>query len=434
MSTLLRLLNFRSRTLKVGHVALFVLSAAVWSLLPACSGGQVRIHDSAALPEESVEKSDITSAAWAWAEAMTDSMSLRERVGQLFMPAVYARSDSYSMRKVCEYASGMHVGGLILLRGDLHSTAAIADTLAAISRDEGLGSGMFVALDAETGLGMRLEDAPVFPWNSRLDPKVDERTLFDYGREVARECRLAGINMVLGPVLDVDRSSPGKRRSTMWLRSLGGDPQRVAELSVAYARGLESGGVISVAKHFPGHGSTSTDTHKSMASITTTDEELWSKDLYPFRRYVESGLSGVIVGHLWVEAVDSVSRPASFSPAVISGLLRGRLGFDGLVLTDALNMEGALGYTATDAIEAGADIILAPADTRREIENVVAAISLGRLSEETVSARCRRILFYKYIFGIPAGIRGGRGLSKPALRSEVSEGSGKLLEQLEGSR
>lgn len=381
-----------------------------------------------------MEKSDITSAARAWAEAMTDSMSLRERVGQLFMPAVYARSDSYSMRKVCEYASGMHVGGLILLRGDLRSTAAIADTLASISSREGHGSGMFVALDAETGLGMRLEDAPVFPWNSRLDPQVDERTLFDYGREVARECRLAGINMVLGPVLDVDRSSPGRRRSSMWLRSLGGDPHRVAELSVAYAHGLESGGVVSVAKHFPGHGSTSTDTHKRMASITTSGEELWSKDLYPFRRYVESGLSGVIVGHLWVEAVDSVSRPASFSPAVISGLLRGRLGFDGLVLTDALNMEGALGYTATDAIEAGADIILAPADTRREIENVMSAISLGRLSEETVTARCRRILFYKYLFGIPSGIRGGRGLSEPALRTEVREGSGRLLEQLEGSR
>lgn len=408
------------------YICVFLISLLVVSCagkgdtLPA--GGNVSVE---------TEKQDITAEAWRWADSLASAMTEDQCIGQLFMPAVYARADAGSMRKVCHYAGDLGVGGIILLKGDLESTAEIADTLAALTGAPAGGPGTFVAIDAETGLGMRLEDAPMFPWNSRLNPKAGEQTFYDYGREVARECGLAGVNMVLGPVIDVDRGGTG-RRGAMWLRSLGADPERVAVMSVAYARGLESGGVVSVAKHFPGHGSTTVDTHRGMASISTTGEDLRRIDLYPFRLYVERGLSGVIVGHLWVEAVDSVKRPASFSPLVIEGLLRREMNFEGLVLTDALNMEGACGFTAADALNAGADIVLAPAHTEREMRMVAEAVKTGKLSSSRVKQACRRVLFYKYLFGLPFRTRHGAGMSPARLREEVEQGSGALMPLLDG--
>ncbi len=360
-------------------VALLVVAAS-------CGGRKPAAPEPA---DTAPEVADITAEAQAWADSVSAGMTLRHKVSQMFMPALYASADYWTLRQVREYADSS-IGGVVLLKGDVRGATAIADTLSGAA-----GVGAFVAIDAEWGLAMRLADAPQFPDNQSISPGVDDQLMYDYGRELARECRLLGINMVLGPVVDV--SVPG---GFMRRRSYGDDPRRVADLALAYARGLEDGDVVSVAKHFPGHGSVSADSHKGKGVIERSLNEMDSIDLYPFRKWIEQRLSGIMVGHLAVPSIDSEMRPAAMSRTVITDLLRDDLGFSGLVLTDAINMKGAEGLGSVEAIKAGADIIVAPTSTRREIEDVVAAVGSGEIAEETIDAHVRRILFYKYLLGL----------------------------------
>ena len=343
-------------------VALLVVAAS-------CGGRKPAAPEPA---DTAPEVADITAEAQAWADSVSAGMTLRHKVSQMFMPALYASADYWTLRQVREYADSS-IGGVVLLKGDVRGATAIADTLSGAA-----GVGAFVAIDAEWGLAMRLADAPQFPDNQSISPGVDDQLMYDYGRELARECRLLGINMVLGPVVDV--SVPG---GFMRRRSYSDIPR-----------------VVSVAKHFPGHGSVSADSHKGKGVIERSLNEMDSIDLYPFRKWIEQRLSGIMVGHLAVPSIDSEMRPAAMSRTVITDLLRDDLGFSGLVLTDAINMKGAEGLGSVEAIKAGADIIVAPTSTRREIEDVVAAVGSGEIAEETIDAHVRRILFYKYLLGL----------------------------------
>lgn len=336
---------------------------------------------------------DYTESAGRWVDSVMGTMTLEERVGQIFMPALYASSDPSTIAALRHYVADLHIGGIVLLKGDMRSVVAIADTLRSM-----VSPGLWISIDAEWGLGMRLSDAPVFPKNRSLG-ESDEQLIYDYGYEMARECRALGINMILGPVMDV--ASDGA--SIMRNRSFGSDPQRVASLALAYSRGVEDGAVISVAKHFPGHGSTSADSHRLMPVIDRNLAQLDSVDLLPFREYVSNGLSAVMVGHLSVPAVESGNVSASLSREVITGLLKGKLGFKGLVLTDAMNMKGAAGASAVAALKAGADMIVAPSDTNEEVDAVLKAVGSGEISVGEINARCRKILFYKYKADVPGG-------------------------------
>lgn len=356
---------------------------AVTLLLASCSGGNGKQKEVAVLPETA----DITTEAMHWADSLTARMSVERKAAQLFLPALYADGDVWTIRRVKQYAD-MGIGGIVLLKGNCEGAAMVADSLSAYS-----ATPPFVAIDAEWGLAMRLVDAPRFPANGNISDDVGDQLMYDYGRELARESRRLGINMVLGPVVDLDGSG-----GVIGIRSFGDDPQRVADLGVAYAQGLESGGVVSVAKHFPGHGAVKTDSHNKKGIITKSLHELDSLDLYPFRKWIEADLTGIMVGHLAVPSIDSKMLPAVVSPVVMHDLLRRDLGFRGLVITDALNMGGAEGYGADKAVAAGADMIVAPIDTREGIVSVVNAVKSGAISEATLTDRVRRILFYKYLF------------------------------------
>ncbi len=375
-------------------VVTIILSLALY----ACGGaGQdahrdtLRFSDTTAAEVDNFV-SDLTADAWRSADSLLEMMTLEERVGQLFMPSLFARDDAETLGRMRRYADNLKVGGVVLLKGDIRGAAAMSEIGA------GADVPLFMAIDAEWGLGMRLVDAPGFPRNGMISSEADESLLFDYGREVARECRRVGIGMVLGPVLDVVENPDG----FIGRRSFGGDPERVASLGVAYAQGLESGGVISVAKHFPGHGSPQTDSHRELPVIGRSLMQLDSIDLRPFRRYIDAGLTGIMAGHLSVPAIDPERRPSAVSPVVIGGLLREELGFTGLVLTDALNMVGAEGYGAADAIAAGADLIIGPADTEGEIAGVLKRVAEGNLSRDVIDGHCRRILFYKSLISVNA--------------------------------
>lgn len=330
--------------------------------------------------------SDFTEYAENCADSLLHSMSAEEKAAQLFIPAVYASSDPYNMQKIKNYAQ-RGIGGLVLLKGDAQSAKIIADSMRRWSKVP-----PFIAIDAEWGLAMRLKDTPSFPPNSRISDEIDEEILYEYGAEMARECRRLGINMVLGPVLDV-----AGKDSFIRFRSFGDDPERVSTLSIAYARGLESGNVISVAKHFPGHGAAVGDSHKKKLTIERSLNNLDSVDFLPFKRYIEQRLSAIMVGHLAFPAIDPEMLPAAVSKTVITDLLRNDLGFTGLILTDALNMLGAEGYGADKAIAAGADIILAPADTEAEIGNIKAALSEGTLTASEIDTHVKNIIFKKML-------------------------------------
>lgn len=344
-------------------------------------------HDEAAHDEEPArieEPSDLTAAALRMADSLLAGMTEEQKIAQLFMPAVYASDDYFTVKAVREYGE-MGVCGIVLLKGDSRSAAVLSDTL---SKTSALPP--FVAIDAEWGLGMRLKDKPKEPSNSERGMSSDEAEMFDYGAATALQCREIGINMILGPVMDV-----AEKPAIMASRSYGKDPHHVADLAIAYARGLESRGVMSVAKHFPGHGSAVADSHKRKAVISRSLHDMDSLDLYPFRKYIEQGLPAVMVGHLAVPAIDPEMMPAAVSKTVITDLLRTDLEFRGLVLTDAMNMGGAEGNGADKAIEAGADIILVPADTRREMKNIRTALEKGELTQADLDNRLRRILFHK---------------------------------------
>lgn len=342
---------------------------------------------------DTVSREEVADVAGLWADSVMASMTLEEMAGQLVMPAVYSVVDKSSVRSLAEYAADCKIGGVVLLKGTSEAARAICDTLSAISQVP-----PFVAIDAEWGLAMRLEDMPGFPRNGKISAKTEEELMYDYGYEVARESRASGINMVLGPVLDVLPGGKGSLAGVIGSRSFGSDPDRVARLGCAYARGVEDGGAVSVAKHFPGHGSADGDSHKSLPEVRKSRRSLMEEDLLPFRRYIEAGLSGVMTAHIHVPALDSVRRPVTVSPEVLDSLLRKQLGFEGLVITDAINMRGFGGAAAAEAIIAGADIVLAPGDTRGEVLGICRSVMRGEIAPEILRDRVRRVLRYKYVF------------------------------------
>lgn len=352
-------------------------------LLGACSHAGSNEESADATEEKSVE-----TLAEEWADSVTENMTERELIGQLFMPAVYSRLEPQDSVRLRIYADSLHVGGILLLQGDVESASEVAERFSHLCQ-----VAPWIAIDAEWGLGMRLEDAPRFPRNADLP--ADMSLMYDYGEEVARECRAIGINMVMGPVADI--SGHG---DFIGSRSFGKDPQKVADLVTAYAKGMEAGGVISVAKHFPGHGRGRADSHRVTPTVETSRDSLEMTDLYPFRRYADEDLSGIMAGHLAVPSIDSTGRPAAVSHKMLTGLLREDMGFRGLIITDALNMGGASGWRAADAIAAGADIVVAPTSTRKEIEEVEKRLSSGELSIKIIKDRAKRVLKYKYLFRV----------------------------------
>ena len=333
---------------------------------------------------------DYTESAAMFADSVLNSLTLEEKIGACLMPSFYAESDEYTLKVIRRMIEENHIGGIVLMKGDVASALQIAEMASEAKIP------LFVSIDAEWGLAMRLKDAPGFPRNGRIREDADETLMYDYGREVANECREIGINMVLGPVVDIS----GVYRNIIGNRSFGPDPVRVAELGVAYAKGLESGGVVSVAKHFPGHGSSVVDSHKAVANVYKTISDLDTLDFYPFREYINSGLSGIMAGHIKVPSLTPTGEPATVSYEILSGLLREEMGFKGIVLTDAFNMGGAKGFSAAQALIAGADLVLCPQNIRSAIREIMDRVENGDIEVSLIDDRCRRILFTKALFGL----------------------------------
>ena len=327
-----------------------------------------------------------------WVDSVFNSLSPEARIGQLIVAAVTPRSNDATRDQVKRLVSQNMVGGLIYEESTVGEQAEVTNLAQSLSAVP-----LMITIDGEWGLGMRLKEVPNFPRNLILGAIDNDMLLYEYGREVARQCRRMGIQVNFAPVLDVNDNP---LNPVIGNRSFGESPELVARHAIAFARGLEDGGVMAVGKHFPGHGSSSEDSHKTLPVINKTMQEINTCELVPFRRFIEAGLSGILTAHLLVPSIDGGKASTSLSADCVNDVLRDQLNFDGLIFTDALNMKGATqllkGSACVNALLAGNDVLLMPENISDEIAAIKAAVSNGTISQSIIDERCKKILRYKY--------------------------------------
>lgn len=329
----------------------------------------------------------------AWVNTTFKSLTPDERLAQLIVMAVDPRSAG-AKELVDKYVSQYKIGGLIYNENDIATQAKLTNYAQSVSKVP-----LLITLDAEWGLSMRLEDAPKFPRNLFLGAISDDQLFYEYGLEVARECKRMGVNVNFAPVLDViDRP-----KTVLGTRSYGSNPSLVGNHGVAFARGMEDGGVLSVMKHFPGHGSTTADSHLELPTVDKSLQELKQYDFAPFQHYIDAGLGGCLTAHLYIPAIDKRRVPGTMSKAYVTDLLQKKMHFNGLIFTDALGMEGAKevnGSVCVNAFLAGNDILLMPDKVEPEIAALKQAIAAGKIKQKDVDARVKKILRFKYALGL----------------------------------
>ncbi len=353
-----------------------------------------------------------------WVETTFNKMTPDERITQLFVMCVASCSDDSSRARLERYVAHSQVGGLIYMDSDLDELAKTANTAQAMAKVP-----LMVTIDAEWGLSMRMPGVPNFQRNLVLGAISDEKLLYDYGLEMARELRRMGIHVSFAPVLDVNDNPENPVIGT---RSFGENPEQVSRLGIAYARGLEDGGVMAVGKHFPGHGSSFEDSHKTLPVINKSIEELKKCEFEPFRQYINAGLSGMLTAHLYVPAIEQERKPSTMSRKCVTDLLQKQMGFEGLIFTDALNMQGALamaGSPCVNALLAGNDVLLMPLDSEGELQAIKLAIKAGRIKQKDIDERCKKILRYKYALGLSTPQR----VDTTRLREDLNGGNADVV-------
>lgn len=289
-----------------------------------------------------------------WAEDRVKKMSVEEKIGQLFLiPACPLRDEDHieDLKKIIQK---YHVCGAILKQGDAEGQLRL------ISRMQGYSCCPLLCVgDAEWGLGMRLTNTLSFPKNLTLGAIQDTTLIYQLGKEIGRQCKMVGLHINLAPVVDVniDPDNP-----IIHMRSFGESPEEVAMRAALFTKGLQESGVAACAKHFIGHGETHFDSHKTLPTIPFSLEHIEKFDLLPFRRLIAEGVQTVMTGHLFVPQLDA-KFPVSFSTAIVKGLLKNKMGFQGIVISDALNMRAvtqntSYGHIALRAFLAGHDLLL----------------------------------------------------------------------------
>jgi beta-N-acetylhexosaminidase len=347
-----------------------------------------------------------------WAEKTLHRLSLEEKVGQVFMiwvRAEYLNVDSPEYLQLREIMSQYHIGSFamtvpydppFLYRTQPYEAAELLNRL---QQDSKLP--LLIAADFERGLTMRILGATEFPHAMAFGATGKPDYAEAFGRTTAQEARAIGVHWNFFPVADVNSNPANPIINT---RSFGSDPQQVGDLVAAYIRGARANGMLTTAKHFPGHGDTATDSHLGVASVSADMSHLQSVELPPFRQAIAAGVDSVMVAHITVPALEPDSnRVASTSPAIVNDLLKRQLGFQGLVITDALDMAGLtrlyasnIGRAAVDAFKAGNDVLLIPADLDASYKALLEAVQSGEIPRERLDASVLKILKAKASLGL----------------------------------
>lgn len=329
-----------------------------------------------------------------WVDSVYNQMTKEERIGQLFMPIVSGDNTESNKNAIRGLITNQNIGGLLFSKGNPSAQAELTNYAQRSAKTP-----LMISLDGEWGLSMRLSNTTRFPYNMMLGAIQNDSLLYYYGLEVARQCRQIGVHVNFAPALDVN-SNPSN--PVIGYRSFGEDPERVGKLGTMYSKGLEAGGIMAVAKHFPGHGDTSTDSHKTLPTIPHDRDRLDDFELNPFKEYINAGLSGMMIGHLNIPALDAKRQPSSLSELIVTKLLQEELGFSGLIFTDGLQMKGVSGEDnyCVRALQAGNDILLGPINVVKEYNAVKKALDDNLLSESQIEKKCKKVLAYKYILGV----------------------------------
>lgn len=348
-----------------------------------------------------------------WADSVLRTLSLRDKVAQLVWPWIlgdFVPVRSREWERITRFITEDHVGGFIVSVG---APTDIAVKVNALQRLSALP--LLMSADLETGAGFRaragffvpnaidLGGATVFPLQMALGATRDTALAYEMGRVTALESRALGLHLSFGPVLDVNNNPANP---VIGARSFSEDPQLTARLGAAVVRGTQAHGMLATGKHFPGHGDTETNSHLALASVTASRARLDSVELLPFRAAIEAGVGAIMTFHGFLPALDTAQVPATLSSKVMTTLLRDELRFGGLLVSDAMDMQGVGGRFSADeaakqAVAAGNDILLMPSDIRGAINAVVAGVQERRYDEARIDRSVRRVLVLKSRFGLP---------------------------------
>ena len=332
------------------------------------------------------------------AESVLRKLSTREKIAQLFCFA-YGDFQKGKDLEIRMKAVRDGAGGIIIDDGDIEATSRQLNAFMDNAKVP-----LFIALDGEWGVGMRYYSVPSFPRQMQLGALSDESLVYRMGELIGRECRDFGFNVNFAPVVDIN-NNPGN--PVINTRSFGEDRDKVARFSTAYMLGMQSAGVAGSSKHFPGHGDTNVDSHKGLPVIEFGRDRLDSLELYPFRKHIEAGVDMIMVGHLSVPALDPTGTPSSISKPMLTGLLREEMGFNGVIVTDALTMKGLVNGSDLTQDEiplasfmAGSDMLLMPKDMNASMKIIRKALRNGVITMEQLDEKVLRILTLKARLGL----------------------------------
>ena len=346
-----------------------------------------------------------------WVDSVYNAMTLKERVGQLFMVQVFSKNNGKANSKIVDLIKNEHIGGVIYSTGGPHRQAKLNNLLQAASKVP-----LLVGMDAEWGLSMRLDSTYAFPWNMTLGAITNDSLVEQTGRQIGEHCKRLGVHFNFAPVVDINTNP---KNPIIGNRSFGEDRDNVTAKGLAFMNGMQSAGVLANAKHFPGHGDTEDDSHKTLPTVSFSEKRIDSIELYPYRKLIKEGLSSVMVAHLNIPSLEKRRGfPSSLSKHIVTDILKGELGFKGLIFTDALTMKGAADYVEKNldgiststfskggeidlmAFLAGNDVLLMSENPEKGIERIIEAFEANKITEERLSHSVKKILMAKYKVGL----------------------------------
>ncbi|HOZ50337.1 MAG TPA: glycoside hydrolase family 3 N-terminal domain-containing protein [Chitinophagaceae bacterium] len=346
----------------------------------------------------SVKLPSLASEKNIWVDSVYNSLTLTQKIGQLFMIAAYSGGEKYNQVLIEKLIKENGIGGVIFMQGTPSAQAEQCNLFQTKSKVP-----LLIGMDAEWGLGMRLTGVRDFPRQLMMGAMQDSLLVYKMASAVANQCRRMGVHIDFAPVIDVNNNP---NNPVINFRSFGENKYKVANYGIQYMRGLQDNGVIACAKHFPGHGDTDVDSHKDLPEIKKSISQLESLEFYPFNKLIRDGIQSIMIAHLQIPALDNREHtPSTLSDKTITQLLKQKMGFTGLIITDALNMQGVAKYYSPGEIDlkafmAGNDILLFSQDVPTGIEKIRSALMNGKLTEARLAESVKKILEAKFNAGL----------------------------------
>ncbi|MDN5200419.1 glycoside hydrolase family 3 N-terminal domain-containing protein [Fulvivirgaceae bacterium BMA10] len=345
-----------------------------------------------------IEDADKMVAENHWVDSVYNQLTQKQRIAQLFMAAAYSNRGADHEKEILKLIKDYHIGGLIFFQGGPVRQAGLTNKYQKAAKVP-----LLIAIDAEWGLGMRLDSTVNFPYQMTLGAIQNDSLIYEMGWQLAENFKRMGMHMNFAPVVDVNNNPSNP---VINYRSFGENRFNVASKGLAYVRGMQDNGVLATAKHFPGHGDTGTDSHYDLPVIKHSKGRLDSLELFPFKSLIDGGVSSVMIAHMNVLSLDSTKNlPSTLSRPIVTDLLKKDLGFKGLVVTDAMNMKGVtkhfkVGEADVRAIEAGNDLLEFTENIPKAIIAIEESIKNGRITREDIEKRCKKLLRAKYRAGL----------------------------------